>query len=246
MDIKTRPLMKNKLFGICLLILGIFSVAVIVHRLCHYVYEYDPQFSPIDYGRFNIISYFTVESNLFVCFYLLVNAFAILGNKKAEKIAFSPTVSLFVTTYIIVTGLVYCSGIPMGMTPPFKWDNPTHSMLSFIQVYHHMIIPLLMVLLFLFPATNKKTEHKYVWYVGIYPFLYSVFSIIRGAFSDPTFYPYPFYRPEFFWELLMKDKPINLPLAYLFILIALVIGIGVFVLLARILLLIQDKLKDIM
>lgn len=244
MEIKTRPLMKNKAFGIFLLIIGIFSVAVILHRLCHYVYEYDAQYSPIDYGRFNIISYFTVESNLFVCFYLLINAFAVLGNKNAQKIAFSPTMSLFVTTYIIVTGVVYCSGIPMGMTPPFKWDNPTHSMSSFIQVYHHMIIPPLMVLLFLFPATNKKTEHKYVWYVGIYPLVYSIFSIIRGAVSDPTFYPYPFYRPEFIWDLFIKNKEMNLPFAYLLMLPVLIVGIGIFIVLARALLFIQDKRKE--
>lgn len=42
------PLYKNKIFGICLLILGIFSVLVIVHRLAHYVYEFDPKYSPID------------------------------------------------------------------------------------------------------------------------------------------------------------------------------------------------------
>lgn len=236
--------MKNKLFGICLLILGIFSVAVILHRLSYYVFEYDAQFSPIDYGRFNILSYFTVESNLFVCFYLLVNAFAVLGNKRAQKIAFSPELSLFVTTYIIVTGVVYCCGIPLGFTPPYKWDNPTHSMSSFIQVYHHMIIPPVMLVLFLFPATNKKADKKFVWLVGAYPLAYSIFSIIRGAVSNPTFYPYPFYRPEFIWDLFVKGKQMCLPLAYLLMLPVLVFGIGIFILLAALLRSIQNKRKE--
>lgn len=241
MEMKIRKLYSNKLFGICLLILGIFSVAVILHRLSYYVFEYDPKFSPIDYGRFNILSYFTVESNLFVCFYLLVNAFAVLGNKKAQKIAFSPSLSIFVTTYIIVTGVVYCCGIPLGFTPPYKWDTPAHAMSSFIQVYHHMIIPPLMLILFLFPATNKTADRKCVWYAGIYPLIYSVFSIIRGAVSDPTFYPYPFYRPEFIWDLFVKNKEFNLPLAYLLMLPVLAVGIGIFIILARLLMLIQDK-----
>lgn len=244
MEIKIRNSMKNKSLGIVLLILGLFSVAVILHRLSYYVFEYDAKFSPIDYGRFNIISYFTVESNIFVCFYLLVNAFAVLGNEKAKRIAFSPTLSLFVTTYIIVTGVVYCCGIPFGFTPPFKWDTPTHSMSSFIQVYHHMIIPPLMLILFLFPATNKKADKKCVWYAGIYPLVYSVFSIIRGVFSNPTFYPYPFYRPEFIWDLFLKGKEMNLALAYLLMLPVLVVGIGIFIALARLLLFIQDKRKE--
>lgn len=141
------PLYKNKIFGICLLILGIFSVLIIVHRLVHYVYEFDPKYSPIDYGRFNILSFFTVQSNIFVCFYLLVTAFAVFGNVRAQKIAFSPMLGALVTTYILITGVVYCCGIPLAFITPYQWDTPTHSMLGFIQVYHHMIIPPLMVLL---------------------------------------------------------------------------------------------------
>ena len=126
---------------------GLFSVLIIVHRLVHYVYEFDPKYSPIDYGRFNILSFFTVQSNIFVCFYLLVTAFAVFGNVRAQKIAFSPMLGALVTTYILITGVVYCCGIPLAFTTPYQWDTPTHSMLGFIQVYHHMIIPPLMVLL---------------------------------------------------------------------------------------------------
>ena len=236
-----KPLYKNKLFGILLFIIGLFGVMVIVHRLCYYVYEFDAEFSPIDYGRFNILSFFTVQSNILVCFYLLVSAFAVFGVKKAQKIAFCPTFGAMVTTYIIVTGAVYCCGIPLGFTPPFTWDNPTHSMSSFIQVFHHMIIPPFMVVLWFFPATDKRVEHKKLLLFGIYPFVYSIFSIIRGAVSNPTFYPYPFYRPDFITSMISPDKPQNDVVGYLLMIPLLIIGIGLFIAVARLVVMINDK-----
>lgn len=239
---KINPLYTKKWFGIILLILGVFGVLVILHRLSYYVYEFDPKYSPIDYGRFNILSYFTVQSNIFVCFYLLVSAFAVFGNKKAQKIAFDPMLGAMVTTYIIVTGVVYCCGIPLGFTPPFKWDNPTHGMSSFIQVYHHMIIPPIMLLLWFFPAVNKKISYKKAWLFGIYPLAYSIFSMVRGAISNPTFYPYPFYEPSFFANMLFADKDLSLFQSYLLMLPVLVFGIGIFIALGAIIILINNKL----
>ncbi len=240
-DNKINPLYRKKLFGILLLIIGVFGILIILHRLAHYVYEYDAQFSPIDYGRYNIISYFTVQSNSFVCFYLVITAAAVFGNKKAQKIAFNPILGAMVTTYIVITGLIYCCGIPLDFTPPFKWDNSTHSMSSFIQVFHHMIIPPLMLLLWFFPADNKKISCKKMWLVGIYPLAYSIFSIIRGALSDPTFYPYPFYQPTFFWKMLLGDKPLHTEWAYLLMIPALLTGIMLFVIVALIIAFIHNK-----
>lgn len=240
---KINPLYKNKWFGVLLLAVGIFCTLIIFHRLAHYVYEFDPKFSPIDYGRFNFILFFTVQSNIFVCFYLLTSAAAVFGNIKAQKIAFNPMLGVMVTTYIVITGLVYCCGIPLGFTPPFKWDNPTHFMLSFIQVFHHMIVPPFMLMLWFFPASDKKISYKKIWLVGIYPLVYSIFSIARGAFSDPVFYPYPFYQPEFFWKMLFGEKELNLMLAYVILFAALLAGIMIFVIFALVLSVIRNKSK---
>lgn len=243
---KINPLYTKKWFGIILLILGVFGILVIMHRLSYYVYEFDPKYSPIDYGRFNILSYFTVQSNIFVCFYLLVSAFAVFGNKKAQKIAFDPMLGAMVTTYIIVTGVVYCCGIPLGFTPPFQWDNPTHGMSSFIQVYHHMIIPPIMLFLWFYPAINKKVSYKKAWLIGIYPLVYSIFSIIRGAIFSPTFYAYPFYEPDFFANMLFADKNLSLFQCYLLFIPTLIIGIGIFIALGAIIILINNKrIKEI-
>lgn len=238
---RINSLYTKKRFGVVLLIFGVFSTLIILHRLFHYVYEYDAQFSPVDYGRFNFLSFFTVQSNIFVCMYLLWMAAAVFGNKRAQKIAFHPTVGAAVTTYILITGIVYCCGIPLGFTPPFQWDTPTHWMLSFIQVYHHMIVPPLMLILWLFPATDRKVEYKNAWIFGIYPLLYSLFSIVRGAVSEPAFYAYPFYKPDFFWELFFTDKPFSLPFAYLLMVPMLALGISLFIFAAIALLFLHNK-----
>lgn len=235
------PLYRNKIFGICLLILGIFSVLVIVHRLAHYVYEFDPKYSPIDYGRFNFLSFFTVQSNLLVCFYLLVTAFAVFGNARAQKIAFHPVFGAFVTTYILITGVVYCCGIPLAFTTPYQWDTPSHSMLSFIQVYHHMIIPPLMLLLWFFPATKAKIPYKKAWLSAIYPLIYSALSIVRAAVLKPTFYVYPFYNPAFFWGMLFKDKPMQTVPAYLLMIPILLVAMLLFVGTAALLIYIRNR-----
>lgn len=238
---KIRPLYKNKIFGALLFVIGLFGVLVIIHRLSFYVFEYDPQFAPYDYGKFNILSYFTVQSNIFVCFYLLTSAFAVFGFEKAQKIAFNPLLGALVTTYIIVTGAVYCCGIPLGFTPPFKWDSAAHSMSSFIQVFHHMIIPPFMVLLWFFPATNKKINHRLLPAFGIYPLVYSLFSIVRGAFSDPHFFAYPFYDPEFVFGLFVKSGTYSPAAGYLLMIPLLIIGIGLFLIIGRLVILINDK-----
>lgn len=240
-----KPIYKNKKFGAALLLFSLFCFAVIIHRLSHYVYEFDPEFSPVDYGQFNILSFFTVQSNILVAFYLLLTSLAVFGNEKAQKIAFNPTFGSFVTTYILVTGAVYCCGIPLGFTPPFKWYDPHHFMLSFIQVLHHMIIPPLMLILWLIPPTDKKVNKKKIWAVGIYPLVYSAFSIIRGAVSDPEFYAYPFYKPNFLWDMLLSGKPINLALAYVMMIPELLIGISLFIIICEILSLIRNRMVEI-
>lgn len=232
---------KNKLTGAILLIMAIFGFAVFIHRLCCYIYEYDAQYSPVDYGKYNILSYFTVQSNFFAYVYFLLAGLAILGVKKAEKIGFNTTFGALVTLYVLVAGVTYCAGIPMGLTPPFHWDNAYHRMSAVIQIYYHMIMPPIALLLWFFPFRNDRLDKRCILFSGVYPLVYSLFSIVRGRFSDPTYYPYPFYNPEFVWQTVMKDKPMNLIGAYGLIALLLVFGISLFMGLCAVLIWIHNK-----
>ena len=193
---RESKLAKNKAFGVFLTILGVFGFLIIIHRLCYYKFEYDAKFSPVDYGKFNILSFFTIQSNVFVYVYLICAGLASFGVKFAKKVAYNPLVGAMATTYILVTGLVYTAGIPMGFTPPFKWQDSYHAMSSFIQVYFHMIIPPFMLILWFFPFTDRRISHKSVWGFTVYPFVYSLFSILRGGFGKMHFTPIRFIVPS--------------------------------------------------
>ena len=121
---KTR-ITKNKTAGILLLTVALFGFAVFVYRLCCYRYEYDAEFYPVDYGRFNILSYFTVQSNFFAYVYFLFAGLAILGVKKAEKIGFHSGVQTLVTLYVLAAGAVYCGGLPFGLPRLTRGIPPT-------------------------------------------------------------------------------------------------------------------------
>lgn len=235
---------KSKIIGTVMLVLSIFGFLIIAHRLSYYVYEYDAQYSPIDYGKYNILSYFTVQSNFFAYVYMLFAGLGLMGVKRAQKIGFSEKIGVLVTTYVVIAGITYCAGIPMGLTPPSKWDTPAHSMSAFIQIYYHMIMPVASVLLWLVPLSKRKINKNAILLSGAYPLAYSIFSMVRGAVSDPTYYPYPFYNPEFIWQTVIKDKPINLVLAYGIILVLLVVGISLFIAFTAVFALIHNKIVD--
>ena len=238
------PFMKNKAFGLSVLFAALLALAVIILRICCYQFEFDPKYYPVDYGRFNFFSYFTVQSNLYVCFYLFCLSFAVFGSARAKKIACHPMVRMTVMTYILVTGVVYCSGFPLGMSPPLSWDSFQHAMLAFVQVLHHMIMPIYMFVLFLFPPTDKKIRYKQLPVVAVYPLIYAVISIVRGALSDPQFFPYPFFQPTFFWQIVCKGKELNLPLAYLLMVPFVLAGVSLFPLIALCLAKIHNKRCD--
>lgn len=243
-EVKKSKLAQNKIFGAAAVLLGVFGFLVIIHRLSCYVFEYDAQYSPVDYGRFNVLSFFTIQSNVFVYIYLIAAGLAAFGVKGAEKIAYEPLVGAMATTYIVVTGVVYTAGIPMGFTPPFEWYDAYHAMNSFIQVYFHMIVPPLMLVLWFFPFTDKRIKHSSVWYFAIYPLVYSVFSIIRGALGKMHFYPYPFYRPEFIWSLFSSDT-VNYAAAYALMAFVLAAGLMLFVGIGRAIVLVNDRMISV-
>lgn len=241
MNTKVNKPYESKAFAVLLMLIGLIDLSSIIYKFTAYRFEYDPVFAPVDYGRIKYIMYFTVESNFLVSVYLILLALTIFGVKRLSKFTFSPTVSCFITTYIIITGLVYCSGIFLGMTEPSKWDTFYHFVSSGNQILHHMIVPPFMVLLYLFPPTNDSFPKKRVWLVGIYPLIYSLFSIIRGAVTRLHFYPYPFYRPDFYTDLFFGGKEVSITALYLSMLPVLIVGIMIFILLARLLLFIKDR-----
>lgn len=236
--------MKNKAFGILLLVMALIGLGITVLRIVCYEFKHDPQYYAVDYGRFNFLSYFTIQSNLYVYFYLFCLAFAVFGLARAKPIAFHPMVRLTVMTYILVTGVVYCGGLPLGMSPPLTWGGFQNNLLTCAQVLNHMVMPVFVFLLFLFPPTNAKINKKKLPLVAVYPLVYSVLSIPRGALIDPPFFPYPFFRPDFFWNILCRGREMNLAAAYLLMIPFVLAGVGLFPVIALGLAHLHDRCSD--
>lgn len=93
-----------------------------------------------------------------------------------------------------------------------------------------------------FPVYRPCNRQKMLLAVGNLSACLFDFSIVRGRFSDPTYYPYPFYNPEFIWETVAKNMPFNIGLSYLIIAALLIFGILIFALLTLLIAAIHNKL----
>ena len=236
---RSRSVWERKPVSAVLLIFAALIAVSIVCRVVFYRFEYDAQYYPVDYGRFNYFSYFTIQSNLLVMLYCFFSALAVFGVRRMQWIR-HPGFGLFVTTYILITGAVYCSGFPMGLTPPLVWDTPYHCMLNSFQILHHMIMPPVMLIFWLLQGREPPLRARLLPAVGLYPLVYSLISIARGVWIKPTFFAYPFYNPEFLVNTVFPGKNAAISTGYLIMLPLLFFGIGLFILVAAILFIIHQ------
>ena len=125
-------------------------------------------------------SYFTLLTNLLVaicCTILVTNP----SSKWGQFFSSQKTLTA-ITVYILVVGLIY------NIILRFIW-NP-QGLQKIVDELLHSVIPVLFLLLWIFFAKKKTIKLKDFFPWLIYPLLYLVFVLIRGAFSG--FYPYPF------------------------------------------------------
>ncbi|SFB23069.1 hypothetical protein SAMN05660845_2165 [Flavobacterium swingsii] len=125
-------------------------------------------------------SFFTIQSNILVAI-----CFTVLWFKPKNKLElfFLDNKSLTaITMYITIVGIVY------NLILRFLW-MPT-GMQRITDEILHLVIPIL-VLIYWFQFVSKKSlEYKNVFPWLLFPFLYLIYTLVRGYFSD--FYPYPF------------------------------------------------------
>ncbi|ALL07552.1 hypothetical protein AQ505_19885 [Pedobacter sp. PACM 27299] len=126
------------------------------------------------------ISYFTILSNIMValcCTMLLFNFY-----EKAERFYAQPKTLAAVTLYICVVGLIY------NLILRFTWQP--QGLQRLVDELLHSFIPALFLIYWLIfaPKHTLKWADAFPWL--IYPLIYLIFILIRGAYTG--FYPYPF------------------------------------------------------
>lgn len=129
-------------------------------------------------GRFLI--FFTILSNLLVA--ISLSAVLLSPASSTGHFFAKPTVIAAITLYILIVGLVY-NLVLRNIWNPTGRDRVADELL-------HVAVPLLFVIYFLFFAPKARLPWKNLISWLIFPLVYLVYAMIRGAVEG--FYPYPF------------------------------------------------------
>ncbi|MGH2583236.1 MAG: Pr6Pr family membrane protein [Anaerolineales bacterium] len=134
-------------------------------------------FSPVSF-----FSYFTNLSNVIVSLILIIAAFALIQRRQPTER--EDLIRGAGVVYITVVGLVYVvllRGEDLG------------ALLPWINTQLHIVMPIVVIADWLYqpPKSKLSLRSALVWL--IFPLLYLVYSLVRGALID--WYPYPFLNP---------------------------------------------------
>ncbi|QHX35776.1 hypothetical protein STIUS_v1c02210 [Spiroplasma sp. TIUS-1] len=205
-----------------------------------WIYEYKPENNEgeptIIYNStgaaLSYLSFFTVQSNLLVAFWLMISLIKQEGDHKL----LTTKVSIFVATYITITMLIFnlvllpelCISEPKTSDiHPSNWKGTTW----FKQMTLHLVGPLLFIfyILFFMKTDEAKGTKEFLkndsLKVMYYPIVYGIYILIRAeiriAMGMPTTgtstYPYFFMNLRESWYFFIM---------IVFILIGLCIGLS--------------------
>lgn len=149
----------------------------------------------------NFFSYFTIQSNVIAMIVLLVGGLRDPAGHRWQLVRGAATL------YLVITGVVYAvllADVDVALTD--RWINDIL----------HRIMPIVMVLDWVLVPVALGISARLIGAWLIYPFVYGVYTLVRGPVVD--WYPYPFLDPGH--------------QGYVSLIIGLVVLTGVFALLA--------------
>lgn len=168
----------KRLLGLLRLVAGLAILIAIIGQ-----FDYTAGRATIN--PFNFFGYFTIQSNIITMVAFLASAYFILSRKK------QPTWVIYLravaTTIIVIVGLVYntlLAGASLAGSFDLKWSSDIL----------HVIIPIYALVDWVLFADRKKLPYNRLWIVLIYPIVWLVVILIRGATDG--WVPYPFLNPN--------------------------------------------------
>ncbi|MCC7128301.1 MAG: Pr6Pr family membrane protein [Microbacteriaceae bacterium] len=132
---------------------------------------------------FNFFGYFTMQSNILTVLMLLGTALIGFAGKSSGKLW-----TLFracVTTYIVIVGVVYntlLTDVEGGIS--LDWAN----------TILHLVIPIYVAIDWILIGDREPIPWSRLWAVAIYPIVWIVVVLVRGATDG--WVPYPFLDPS--------------------------------------------------
>jgi len=138
--------------------------------------------SRVAINPFNFLGFFTTQSNILTALvFVMLAVVSFAGRTPSLALQFARAC---VTTYIVIVGVVYNTlliGLEGGIS--LEWANTVL----------HVLIPLYAAIDWIFFGDRTPLPWNRFWVVLIYPLLWLVVVIIRGATDG--WVPYPFLDP---------------------------------------------------
>lgn len=156
------------------LFFGLLTLAAIITQLTIQVH--------LGFSVVNFFSYFTNLSNIFALVVLLMSAVFLIQRREQ-----TPTFDLVRGASVVGMALV---GIVFGV---LLRDEDLGSLLPWVNFVLHYVMPVVMIVDWLYQPPKTRLTFSQTWVWLIFPFLYLVYSLIRG--SIVSFYAYPFFNP---------------------------------------------------
>lgn len=171
----------RKVFGVLRIVAAGVILAAIIAQL---VYSLSFDLPDVPFFLVNFFSFFTIQSNVLAAVSLLVGAWFCF-TRRVDPAWFNLALAATVT-YMATTGVVYnllLRQVSLDQASTLGWSNEVL----------HLIAPIYMVLVWLFAPGRTPVAWNRLWVIAVYPVLWSLYTMLRGAITD--WYPYPFLNP---------------------------------------------------
>ncbi len=165
----------KKYLSVILAIIAWFAV------LTQYYLMIENRVTSISETTIRFFSFFTILTNAMVAFYYTV---AII--KPTTAIIQKAGTVTAITVYITVVGLVY----QIVLRPLWHPEG----LQKIVDELLHAVVPLMVIMYWYLYEQKSSVNYKQIPKWLIYPLLYLIYILIRGALSG--FYPYPFMHVQ--------------------------------------------------
>ena len=133
----------------------------------------------------NLLSYFTIESN--IAFVLLLALLIARGLHRPER-EWLTALRAVVTAYLIVSGVTFIALIVNAGLADYTFLVPTSEKVL------HFVVPVYALLDFVLAPGRRRLHWNTIWVSLAFPFLYAIYTLVRGPAVG--WYPYIFLDPQ--------------------------------------------------
>lgn len=164
---------RGFLIGARLFFAALTLVAVVTQLVVHIQHKFDV---------INFFGYFTNLSNIFASLVFIFGAIYLLQGRAPTET--EETIRGASVVAMAVVGIVFSVLLQ---------DTDLGTLLPWVNFVVHYVMPVAVVADWLIQPPKSTITWRQVGYWLIYPLMYVIYTLIRGAVSG--FYPYPFLNP---------------------------------------------------